>query len=452
MVIVTATIVNGGDEGVDYVQNFNITVIRLVTDVEIENCPENGILHVGETRQLTVKVTPDDATNKAIIWNSSNFNTAKVDETGKVTAIETGATIITATSADGRVIAECFITVIQPVTSITLNKTTLTLQVTASETLTATIFPENASIKTVTWESDDTTIATVDDNGTVTGVKVGTATITVTTDDGELTATCEVEVVAAFVTPTGIAVTPTTLTIDKGTKEQLTVTLTPTGANPEVTWTSSAPAIVEVDETGEITAKAAGKATITAKTINGISATCAVTVVVPVEKVVIEPAECTIPLKGVKVLKATVLPADATVKTITWSSSDISVATVNATGMVTAKTINDDIEIYATAANGVVGVCSVKVGSGKTIAATESLSDITVYPNPTSGQLTIDNGELTMDNGACPIVEIYDVMGRRVNNCQLSTVNSQLKIDVSILPTGVYFIRIGNKTVKFVKQ
>ena len=76
-----------------------------------------------------------------------------------------------------------------------------------------------------------------------------------------------------------------------------------------------------------------------------------------------------------------------------------------------------------------------------------------IFPNPVSYELQVTSyeGEDT-NKGACSLVEIYDVMGRSVNNCQLSIVNSQLKIDVSILPAGIYFIRIGNKTAKFVKQ
>ena len=72
---------------------------------------------------------------------------------------------------------------------------------------------------------------------------------------------------------------------------------------------------------------------------------------------------------------------------------------------------------------------------------------LTIYPNPTTGELTIDNGELTINN-----VEVYDIMGKTLNNCQLSIINYQLKIDVSHLPAGVYFLKANNKTAKFIKQ
>ena len=95
---------------------------------------------------------------------------------------------------------------------------------------------------------------------------------------------------------------------------------------------------------------------------------------------------------------------------------------------------------------------------GNTVEASKSATDgieefqvtsyeLRVFPNPTTGELTIDNGELTINN-----VEIYDIMGKTLNNCQLSIINSQLKIDVSHLPSGIYFLRVGNRTAKFIKN
>jgi uncharacterized protein YjdB len=318
----------------------------------------------------------------------------------------------------------------------------------------------------VIWSSGNTTVATVNTTGKVTGIAEGTATITVTTVEGGFTATCEVTVIASYVSPTGIAVTPTMLNLDKGAQHSLVAVVQPAGANPTVTWTSSTPAIATVDADGKVTALAAGKATITAKTINNYSATCTVTVTVPVTSIVIDPAECTIPLKGTKVLKATVYPSDASNKTIVWSSADATIATVNAAGIVTAKSINGEVEIYATnAASGVIGICTVTVGSGNgKIAQAEQWTidngQLTIYPNPTNGQLTIDNGELTIEN-----IEIFDVMGRNVganlygrpNNTDIGQSNiGKSEIDISHLPSGVYFIQIKTEnemiTRKVIKQ
>jgi hypothetical protein len=247
----------------------------------------------------------------------------------------------------------------------------------------------------------------------------------------------------------------------------------PAGANPIVAWTSSNTAIATVNPTtGIVHAVAAGKATITAKTINGYSATCAVTVTVPVEEIIIDPATCTIPLKGAKVLKATVYPADATNKTLTWTSSDPTIATVNTSGTVTAKSINGDVTITATnTASGISGTCIVTVGTGKIANAddveTQLIASVQIYPNPTDGQLTISLPNPS-EGGAYEAwsIEIYDAVGRSVN-----IAHPTLRIlpsfggggggrlgglDISHLPAGIYFIRIttenGIVTRKVVKQ
>ena len=163
-----------------------------------------------------------------------------------------------------------------PVTAneVTLNKTMLTLAVGESETLTATVKPDNAADKTVTWTSSTTSVATVT-NGLVTAVAAGSTTITATTAGGK-SATCAVTVnpVAA----SEVTLNKTTLTLFTGDSETLTATVKPDNtADKTLTWTSSAPAIASVVD-GAVTALAAGAATITATTANGKTAECALTV------------------------------------------------------------------------------------------------------------------------------------------------------------------------------
>ena len=154
-------------------------------------------LTVGETAQLTAAITPSDADNKTVTWASSDTAVAMVDESGNVAAIGEGTATITVTTADGGKTDSCTVTVIAPVihvSGVTLNKTDLTLTVSGSEQLTATVVPGDAADKTVTWVSGDTAVATVDASGNVTAAGVGTATITVTTADGGKTAVCTVTV------------------------------------------------------------------------------------------------------------------------------------------------------------------------------------------------------------------------------------------------------------------
>ena len=165
------------------------------------------------------------------------------------------------------------------VTGVSLNKTTTSIEVGASETLTATITPSNATNQNVSWTSDDTGVATVN-NGVVTGVGTGTANITATTADGNMTATCVVTVTAAvLVSVTSISLDKASASIKVGATETLTVSYTPSNANTgkSITWTSDKPAVATVNN-GIVTGVAIGTATITATSEGGSTATCAVTV------------------------------------------------------------------------------------------------------------------------------------------------------------------------------
>lgn len=157
-------------------------------------------LYTGGSETLKATITPANATFKYVTWKSSNPAVATVDANGKVTAKSIGMADITVTTKDGGYTATCRVGVVRrpagdvSVTGVTLNKTTLKLGKGTSETLTATVAPTNATNKKVTWTSSDPAVATVDASGKVTGVANGTATITVTTEDGGHTATCAVEV------------------------------------------------------------------------------------------------------------------------------------------------------------------------------------------------------------------------------------------------------------------
>ena len=154
-------------------------------------------LTVGDEETLTAAVAPADATNKNVQWASSDAAVATVTD-GKVKAVSAGTAKITVTTVDGSKTADCTVTVVAVVNiNVTLNKTELILAVGKDETLVATVKPDDAANKNVTWESSDKAIATVAD-GKVTAVKDGTAKITVTTVDGGKTADCTVTVSKTF--------------------------------------------------------------------------------------------------------------------------------------------------------------------------------------------------------------------------------------------------------------
>ena len=162
-------------------------------------------LDIGKTSNLRATVYPSNASNKKCTWSSSNTSVATVDSNGKVTAKASGTATITVKTANGKT-ASCNVTVqaVQAVpTSVSLNKTSLTLDVGKSYTLTKTVSPSNA-VTSYTWRSSNTSVATVDKNGKVTAKASGTATITVKTSNGK-TATCKVTVNLPAPQITGLA-------------------------------------------------------------------------------------------------------------------------------------------------------------------------------------------------------------------------------------------------------
>ena len=224
------------------------------------------------------------------------------------------------------------------VSSITLNENTLALTVGRSETLTATVLPDNAADKNVTWVSSDSEVATVDANGKVTAVKAGNATITVSVDSNPaLTDTCEVTVTDQTYSVTGVALAPDKAVMYVGDTKNLTVEFTPSNAtNKNVTWKSSDEAVATVVD-GVVTAVGKGTATITVTTEDGgFTATCEITVKIPVSSVTLNPTSTALVVGDTKQLTASVEPENADDSTVVWSSSNAKVTTVDQNGLVTA--------------------------------------------------------------------------------------------------------------------
>ncbi len=324
------------------------TVTVVATPAEsITISQETATLKVGETVELTATVMPEDATDKTVSWTSSDEAVATVDAEGKVTAVALGEATISATC--GEVSTYCTVTVVAtPAESITISQETATLKVGETVELTATVMPEDATDKTVSWTSSDEAVATVDAEGKVTAVALGEATISATC--GEVSTYCTVTVVA---TPAeSITISQETATLKVGETVELTATVMPEDATDKtVSWTSNDEAVATVDAEGKVTAIALGEATVTA-TCGEVSTYCTVTVVAtPAESITISQETATLKVGETVELTATVMPEDATDKTVSWTSNDEAVATVDAEGKVTAVALGE-AEITATAADG----------------------------------------------------------------------------------------------------
>ncbi|MCI7657175.1 MAG: S-layer homology domain-containing protein [Clostridia bacterium] len=171
--------------------------VEAIPVAEVKLNKNNITLTVGDIETLTATVEPTNATNKTVMWSSSDNTVATVDsQTGEVKAISRGEAVITAEAEDGKgAKAICEVEVKQLVTGISLNKTELSLYTGREEKLTATVNPDNANDPTLIWSSDNEDVATVDQNGNVKAISQGKAVITVTAnDDSGKTATCTVTV------------------------------------------------------------------------------------------------------------------------------------------------------------------------------------------------------------------------------------------------------------------
>ena len=292
-------------------------------------------LEYGQTAQLVATVYPSNAFNKGVHFVSDSTDVATVDDNGNIITVGNGTAIITAITDDGDYIAQCQVTVSVKVKGVDLDPKDITINVGNTIALKANINPDVASDKTVEWTSSDTSVATVDKDGVVRGVKTGNTTITAKTNDGGFEASCTVNVINAV---KGITVSDTRIALYPNKTKQLKASVTPADAdNPNVVWESNDEEVATVSETGLVTAKMPGTATITVKSVDGeYKATCTVTVGKHVSSIVLSDTELTMPAGTSETLYATVMPLAAFNKTVTWVSTNPKVATVDENGNVKA--------------------------------------------------------------------------------------------------------------------
>lgn len=249
----------------------------------------------GEQKKINPSFAPENASNKKLIWKTSDPAVATVEQDGTVTAVETGGAVITAVSqADSRIKETADVTVeidgsseTIPVTDIKLNQISKTLTGIGKtvQLSVKSIQPENASDKTVIWTSKDDTVATVDrETGLVTAVGKGTTTITATAAGGkDVSANVKITVLIDAKPVSGISVEPKEIELTKaGETGKLKAVVLPEEANQDVTWSSSDETIATVDLDGTVTAVADGIAIITAVSDEDASKTATAKVTVKI--------------------------------------------------------------------------------------------------------------------------------------------------------------------------
>lgn len=313
-------------------------------------------LHESESELLVAKVQPNDVN---VIWKSRDNAIATVDSNGRVKAVKKGRTVIDAQA--GEVSVSCTVTVMgAAVESVSIDSAYLNIVGDEVKKLTATVYPKDADNKKVSWVSNDTSIASVDSSGYVRGMRNGSTAIKVRTEDGGCTDTCIVYVTGNNIT--SISLNKTNCNLQMGDSEKLVATLLPNTVRlQDVVWTTSNTSIATVDSSGKISAVGIGTATITATSVNGGKKADCKVVVSPVlaSKVSLDKINAIVKIDQPITLKATVYPDSVTNKSVVWSSSNHSVATVNENGFVTGVSYGK-AKITATI-SGLTASCMVSV-------------------------------------------------------------------------------------------
>ena len=311
------------------------------------------------------------------------------------------------------------------VSSISLNKKQLILYEGHTETLTATVLPNNATNKTLNWTSSNTSVATVDQNGKVTAKAVGSATITATATDGsDVSASCQVSVIIPV---TSITLSQTSANIFQSGTLTLTATVSPNDATIKtLNWTSTNTDVATVDQNGKVTAMAVGNATIkaTATDGSGKSATCAVTVK-GITNITLNKTATSLLVGDSETLTATITPSGVINKTLTWSSSNTSVATVDQNGKVTAKAVgNATITATTTDGTNLSASCEVTVNG---------ITNITL--NKTATSLFVGDSE-TLTATFTPSGVINKTLTWSSSNTNVATVDQNGKITAKKVGTA----------------
>ena len=304
----------------------NVKVGTPVTGISLD--PREFTLEtIGSSFTIKPVISPEDASDLGVVWESADTKVVSVASDGTVTAIGPGTTTVKATTNDGSFTSNCVVSVKSPAQHVSLDKTSLKLLEGESGKLTATVYPLNSTQKTLTWVSDHPDVASVDNEGNVTARKAGTATVTVKVAEN-VTAVCKVTVISRV---TGISLSETTVELKPGETHQLTATVLPQNAsNVEITWYSDKESVATVSQSGLVTGVGPGETTVHAVTTDGGKmASCLVKVGTPVRGITLSVSSKTLYVGDPSLdISAALTPANATDKSLEWSSSDPEVASI----------------------------------------------------------------------------------------------------------------------------
>ena len=249
------------------------TVTSITTSQSVFNVTPN------ETFTINVSHQPSSLSAPQYSWSIQPSGIVNHLGDGKFLAISVGEAEITISIPNTNISTKCKVIVSEvPISQITLSQSSISLVKKQTVQLTATISPENATYKELSWNTSDGNVATVDNNGNVTARAVGNCKITVSSKDGKVSASCDVEVTPILVS--AITLSSTNMSLIEGETAELLATITPEDADDKsLSWQSDNPSIASVNSDGKITAKKAGSATITCSSASSnVEAKCTISV------------------------------------------------------------------------------------------------------------------------------------------------------------------------------
>ncbi len=399
---------------------------------------ENITLTKGKSYTLKTVFTPDNVTNKNVVFTSLTPAVATVNEKGKVTAVKAGSTIITAISEDGGHVATCLVTVTEKITSVSLDKSSKTLAIGDTFKLTATVESNSASNPKLKWTTSNKKIATVNQSGKVTAKKPGTVTIKVKVTDGtNKTATCKVKVVREV---TKVTLNKRILTVYLGETKKLKATVKPTNATIKgVKWTSENPEIAEVVG-GEVLGLKEGttKITATAKDTSKKKATCHVTVIkreekkeVPVSSILLSAKDITLVKGQSEKIKYTLVPYNHTDK-IYFDSTNRSVATVTSAGTVLGRKAGAASIIITTRSGKQESVNVTVLGLNKTRVTMQQYDTETLFVEGVSSGISWFSS-----NPSIATVQQGRIVARREGSCTIIAKVKGVNLSCQVIVTKI---------------
>lgn len=411
----------------------------------IEEIPVKGVsidkpeecMYVGDRFKPDVAIVPENALNRNYTLKSLDERVAALDDDGFVVLKSYGKARIQATTEDGGYTDVCEFDVYEHTVGIRLETEQARVRKGGRLTLAAVAQPEGKTDGRLVWSSSDGSVASVDEEGVVSGKSKGEAVITVTAVDGGYTAECRVRV---YQPVTELRMDNRSMTVNTGEDIRLTATILPYDAdNKSIVWSSDNPDVADVNGKGVVTGVKAGQTVIRATSEDeGISDFCVVTVNQPVTGVSLSKSELSFSKIGdAEQLVASVQPADATNKELNWSSSDESVAIVS-NGRVLCSGYGSAIVYVTTVDGGYMASCVVKADDGLT-----GIDGVAA-----DGSVSVDNGRLVLKGIPEGMrILVTDISGQVV--CSLKGDGTALTT-LPDLGKGVFVVKIGNKSCKVV--